>query len=255
MRIVDALVTLVGHLAWPVTVLALVVVLRREIQEICKSLSRRIADPASSLIIGKGGLEIKGRVDAALGRIESLEIDQNQSKELIFGVLGKKELKAGTVPGRDETVAPELLKLADEYLKISASEWSERVRLKDECARRMSNLVLTRNVSKDLLAGQDHEGLLMALVTAIHAAPEQGDFDRISRIAQKVKRLHVKYRIAMALGRLFEQNLAGEADVARCKEILDDYNIGADPALRRRIIQTKAIINLAVGNRASSAVS
>ena len=59
----------------------------------------------------------------------------------------------------------------------------------------------------------------------------------------------------MALGRLFEQNLIGETDVARCKEILDDYSIGADPALRRRIIQTKAIINLAVGNRASSAVS
>jgi hypothetical protein len=116
----------------------------------------------------------------------------------------------------------------------------------------MSNLVLTRNVSKDLLAGQDHEGLLMALAAAIHTAPEKGDFDRISRIARKVKRLHIKYRIAMALGRLFEQNVAGEADISRCKEILDDYNIGADPALRRRITQTKAIIDLALDSRASS---
>lgn len=254
MQILNALVTLAGHLAWPVAALTIIVVLRNELKKILGSLTERIADPSSSLSIGKGGLEIKGRVDAALGRIESLEIDQSQSKELIFGVLASKESAEVKLTAEgDETIDPELIKLADEYLKVSVSDWIERVRMKDELGRKMSNLVLTRHVSKDLLASQDHEGLLMALVTAIHTASEKGDFDRLSRVALKVTKLHIKYRIAMALGRIFEQNLAAKNDVARAKNILDHFKYGADAPLRRRITQTKAIIDLAVNRLPSSA--
>lgn len=72
------------------------------------------------------------------------------------------------------------------------------------------------------------------------------DFSRISKVAHKVKRLHIKYRIAMALGRIFEQSLATNANVARAFEILELYGVGADKPLRHRISQTKAIIDLAV---------
>lgn len=55
----------------------------------------------------------------------------------------------------------------------------------------------------------------MALVSAINTKADREDFSRTSKIANKVKRLHVKYRIAMALGRIFEQNLATSDDVSR----------------------------------------
>jgi len=246
MRIIEELVKLAGHLAWPISLLVIIFVIRTELKDAFKALTRRMSDPSSDISIGKEGLAIKTRVDAALGRIESLETIHNQSKELILGVLGKR--KEDDVESKSEAsnvIDPELMELADNYLRISANDWAERVRLKDETATKMASLIITRNIPKDLLAAQNHEGLIMGLVTAIHAAPDTQDFARISRVAHKVKRLHIKYRIAMALGRIFEQNLATGADVGRALEILDQYNVNADESLRHRITQTRAIIDLA----------
>jgi hypothetical protein len=145
-----------------------------------------------------------------------------------------------------ETIDHELLLLADEYLGISVSDWSERVRLKDAMSRKMAKMVIDRNISKDLLAVQGHEGLLMALASAIHASPDRRDFARISRIPHKVERLHVKYRIAMALARIFEQHLALRDDADRALEILDLFNVDADPVLRHRIYKTRRVIKLAL---------
>ena len=254
MGIVEELVKLAGHLAWPLAILIIIFFVRKELKAAFNALTKRIADPASNISIGKEGLEIKSQVDAALGRIESLEVDQNQSKELIFGVLDRKEEQGVRI--KSETglsIDSELIQLANEYIRISASDWAERVRLKDEVARKMANLIITKHVPKDLLVAQDHEGLIMALVSAIHTAPDKEDFARISKIAHKVKRLHIKYRIVMALGRIFEQNLATEADVDRALEILDLYKVGADAPLHYRIAQTKAMIDFAV-NRLSISV-
>src|SRR6185503_8253324 len=228
MRVVEELVKLAGHLAWPMAILIIILIVRKELKSAFNALTKRMADPATNITIGKEGLEIKSRVEAALGRIESLEIDQNQSKELVFGVLKRKEetVQAESVSG--SVIDPELMRLADEYLEISASDWAKRVRLKDEVASKMANLVITNHIPKDLLVAQTHEGLIMALVSAIHSVPEKEDFARISKIARQVNRLHIKYRIVMALGRIFEQNLATGVDVGQALEILDLYNVGAD---------------------------
>jgi hypothetical protein len=96
----------------------------------------------------------------------------------------------------------------NEYLQIDAEKWADRVRLKNESARKMAHLVITKKLSKDVLASQDHEGLIMALVSTIHASADEKDLGRISVVANRVKRLHIKYMIATALGRIFEQRLA-----------------------------------------------
>lgn len=242
MKVIEEFVKLAGHLAWPVFIFITLFFLRSEIKSAISAFAKRMADPSSDVSIGKEGLSIKSHVDAALGRIESLEINQNQSKDLILGVLEKESILAE----HSEVVDPELVKLADEYLQIDATEWTDRIRLKNESARKMANLVLTRNISKDLLASQAHEGLAMALVSAIHTSPDEKDFDRISVIVHRVSRLHVKYIIAMAIGRIFEQRLAANADIDRAQEILDLYTIGADQSLLNRIAQTKAIIGMVV---------
>lgn len=246
LHILEEFVKLAGHLAWPVALLVVIVILRFELKAVFKALTSRVADPETQIKLSTEGLEIRSRVDAALGRIESLETDQNQSKELIRGVLlpannGQKNASSSNV-----TVDPELMKLADEYLEIKAKDWRERVRLKDEAASKMANLVLTRHISKDLLASQDHEGLLMALAAAIHSFPDKDDFARLSSIAGKVDRLHVKYRIVMGIGRIFERNLATADNKNDALRILQLFTEGADAPLRQRITQTKAIIELAV---------
>jgi hypothetical protein len=251
MQVIGELVKLAGYLAWPVAVLLILLLTRQELRAVFNAVTKRIADPTSDISIGKEGLEIKSRVDAALGKIESLEVDQNQSKALIFGVLGREgEVRTEAT---SSVIDPKLVELANKYLSISAFNWAERIRLKDETARTMANLVITRHVSKDLLVAQNHEGLLMALVSAIHSAPDPGDFARLSKIAGQVQRLHIKYRFAMALGRIFEQNLATKADVDRALEILDLFEVGSDEHLRRRITQTKAIIKFAVDRLPASA--
>jgi Tfp pilus assembly pilus retraction ATPase PilT len=253
-RMFEELVKLAGHLAWPVAILIVILVIKKELKAVFSSVTKRISDPASDISITKQGLEIKNRVDAALGRIESLEVDQNQSKELIFGVLGeRKEQGVRSEAETGSTIEPELVALANEYLNISASDWAERVRLKDEVARKMANMVIIRRISKDSLVTQDHEGLLMALVSTIHTTQDERDFARISKMAHKVRKLHIKYRTVMALGRIFEQNLATKADADRALEILDLYEVGADAPLSRRITQTKAIIKFAINRLPRSA--
>ena len=247
LQILEELVKLAGHLAWPAAILLIIVIMRFELKAVFRALTSRVADPETKIKLSTDGLEIGSRVDAALGRIESLETDQNQSKDLIRGVLltdNNGQKNASPSPGA--TIDPDLMKLADEYLQIRAKEWRERVRLKDEAASKMANLVLTRHISKDLLAAQGHEGLIMALAAAIHSFPDKDDFARISLIADKVDRLHIKYRIVMAIGRIFERNLAASDDTNEALRILDQFTEDADPPLRRRITQTKAILELAV---------
>lgn len=244
------LVTLGGHLAWPISILVILFFVRAEIRGAVTALTKRLADPSSDISIGKGGIEIRTRLEAALGRIESLEIDQHQARDLVLGVLHTEHTPDERLEG--QPIDPDLVTLAENYLTISAADWAERVRLKDEVARKMATMVIARRISKDILAAQAHEGLIMALVSAIHTAPETGDFARISLLPHKVTRLHIKYRITMALGRIFEQHLATRADVDRASEALELFNIGADPPLRHRIAQTKAIINLALEGFAQS---
>ena len=234
----------VGSLAWPLTILLLFFVLRRELKSIFGSLTRRIADPKTDISISKAGLEIKGRVEAALGRIESLENDQSQARGLLLAGFAQKDPLPERSP--NDVVGPELRKLADRYLSVKTPQWSERVRQKDEIASDMAVMVIAQRIPRDALANQTHEGLLMALISAIHSKPEEGDLARLSTAAAKVSKLHIKYRIAMALGRLFNLNLAGKGEVPEALTILDRLKVGADEPLRHRINQTRAIIDLAV---------
>jgi len=149
-----------------------------------------------------------------------------------------------TRPASSSPVIPSTLQqAADCYLEITSPSLSERVRLKDAAAVQLTKLVQEYRVSKDLLAQQTHEGLLLALAGTIHLNPEIGDLDRLITIAPRLDRLHVKYKVVMAIGRLFERNLVAAADVGRAMALLDSLARGGDAALLQRIERTRAIIN------------
>jgi hypothetical protein len=115
--------------------------------------------------------------------------------------------------------------------------------MKDEAARNMATIVLEQSVSRDALAAQHHEGLILALASAVHARPEPGDVDRLLRVADEVNRLHVKYRIVLACGRLAERGFAGPTEIARIRTVFRFYEADADPPLRLRLQQTAALLD------------
>jgi len=140
-------------------------------------------------------------------------------------------------------VDQELLAMANDYMNISASDWGQRVRLKDEAAAKMGEYVIRQGISRDLLAEEaaniPNEGLILALATVINFDPQQGDFGRILKVADKATRKHVQYRVVVAVGRLFRFQLLGPADLQVVDGILTRYSQGADASLARLISSTR----------------
>jgi len=243
------MVTLAGHIAWPVTAIVVLIIVRKELLAIFNALSSRILDPKTSIVLSKDGIELNSLLSATLGKLESLQSNQKQTTDMILASQSAKATNATSNGQESLTIHSGLMALADGYLKVSVSDWRERVRLKDEYASKMGNLVITHSISRDWLASQDHEGLLMALTSAIHLLPDEKDFDRLAQIAGKIRRLHIKYRLTMAIGRIFEQNLIAECNAADAKNILDQYEVTADPPLKKRIEQTRSIIQYSLATR------
>ena len=106
----------------------------------------------------------------------------------------------------------------------------------------MGSLSELENVSKDALADSGHEGLIVAMAGAIHAVPEQSDLERLLRASQYVIRLHVKYRIVLALTEMIEKGLVASSNIDRVQKVLDGFMQDADKPLTIRIERTRAFI-------------
>lgn len=239
----ETLVELVGHLAWPLSILLVLFLLKREISDILKAIKKRIQDPRTQVSIGKEGVTLDTKLDVVESQVESLQIDQEQFKQMVLAVAGQASYTGvKETETQSDEIPHELLKLADEYLRISIPDLGERLRKKEQYAQHMTNLVLSQNISRDMLADQHNEGLILALVGAIHAFPKEGDLERLFRISTDVSRLHVRYRIVIAFGRLVERLLVERTDIQRTNEVLDDYLHGADKPLVARIKRTRAFM-------------
>jgi hypothetical protein len=224
---------------WPAVAILLVFHFRQPLSNLLYAVTRLLEDPNTAIKLTREGVEIRQNVNAVLGRIESFETELRQ----IRAILPTAHSEGVRTASDSLELPPALQQAADEYLKIIAPTWKERVRLKDTAAVQLTKIVQEYQVSKDLLSQQAHEGLLLALAGVIHSNPESGDLDRLITIAPRLERLHVKYRVVMAIGRLFERNLVTEADVGRALALLGNFSEGADAALLQRIMRTRAIIN------------
>jgi hypothetical protein len=242
------LVDLIGHLAWPVTVLVVFVMLRRQVRQAADAIGERIADRSSDLEITREGLRIRSRLDALAGAVESQALAQDLIAQTAIQAGGRRGTPAGEPPAapapdgeRGAPIPGELTRLADEYLAVSVPDWAERVRRKDALANTMGGYVVTHAVSKDALAGQRNQGLLVALASAVNAFPEYGDAARLLRAAPALTRLHVKYRFTVAFGGLIQKRLVTPAEVEAVERTLDAFEEGADGSLRARINATRSI--------------
>jgi hypothetical protein len=79
-------VTLIGHLAWPVVVLLGLWMVRREIRSIGRRLAERIGSEATDVTLGREGIQIRQRVapaDQARDQLlEALRSDPDFEREL-----------------------------------------------------------------------------------------------------------------------------------------------------------------------------
>lgn len=236
------IVTLIGNLAWPVVLIFVIYLLRDEVKSFFRAVTRKVEDPKNNLLIGKSGLEIKRQIEQTQAKVDEMKLDQETTQALALQafVLKKKAGEKSIVS--KESIPAQLSELAENYMNINASEWRERVRLKDAAARELASFVIVNEVSRTLLGSQHHEGLILALAAASHTLPESGDLDALMHVAHEVNRLHVKYRIVLAMGRLFERGMVDERQKEEILQVLNLYKHDADNSLRRRIEQTELLM-------------
>ncbi len=240
----EHIVNIIGHLAWPATILFIGYFAQDEIRKIFGAIAKRIEEKNTDISIGKEGLQITTAIEATEAKLEAQEVDIEQVRSLIMDSL--QSSKAGINAEPNGEIDSHLRKLANEYMNINIPDWTERVRAKDEAARKLGNYVITHKISKDILSDEHHEGIVLALASSIHAMPEGGDTDRLLRVSDQVNRLHVKYRIVLAFGRLIERGIAGISDIPRIRHVLRMYESDSDTALKKRINATYAILNKAI---------
>jgi hypothetical protein len=232
-------VALVGHLAWPLTALLLLVLLRREVRSIAEALRGRIADRNSDLAITKAGIETRTNIEAVKARLATVEVGQDQQNHLL--------LQQVTAAGETTGVTDELREMAAAYLHIDIPDWAQRTRAKDDAANGMGLYVVTHHISRDALADEGDEGLILALASAVLLDPQREDTRRLLGASVGVNRLHVRYRILLAFNRLLERRLITGEESGRLRGVLAQFRVGADDSLRQRIDATAALLDTGIG--------
>jgi hypothetical protein len=232
----DDIVALVGHLAWPATVLLIVIVLRRQARRAVQAMVDRIADRGTDLVVGPGGLELRTNIEAVKARLETLEVTQEQQGNVIVSqVRGSATVAATGVPD-------ELRAMACEYMDIRISNWRDRVRAYSDLSNRMGVYIVKHQVSRDLLAGEEDEGLAVGLAGAVILDPEPADVERLLALSPRIKKLNVRYRLLVAFGRLHERRMLDPEQADRLVVVLDKFRVGADRPLRDRINATASLV-------------
>jgi hypothetical protein len=220
-------------LGWPVTVLIAIYVLRAELRGFMNKLTEQISK-AASISIGTKGLDIK--LAAVNTRVTAIQATQESSAPR-----GRRRSRRDKEEANDGEIPTRLSDLASEYLNLDLPDHRKRVRRKNEMAREMGDLVLEANVSRKLLVSSGDEGLIVAFAAAVVAQPEPDDVPLLLSTQDVVKRLHVRYRLVLALAVLINKGFVTDADRERVDAALTAFDKGADVPLSKLIADTKSL--------------
>lgn len=226
---IDSYLNAATALLWPVIVIALAWWLRAELRQILASLAARLADPRTE--ISAGPLKLV----TLESRVESIELNQTVGLSSLAGGATAADAPVGSVPQA-------LIDAANQYLNVDIPDWNARVQRKDEIAAAMARMVVQANISRTTLAASTNEALRMALATAINLDPRTGDDVCVATGGKNLKRLHVRYRFAMAMARLVERRLVKPESIIVFRQLCAEYSQGADASLHTRIARTLAVL-------------
>ncbi len=224
-------------LAWPLTVLIAIYVLREELRGFMNKLTEQISK-AATISIGTKGLDIK--LAAVNTRVTAIQATQEQAKS--SAVRGRKGLRRDREEANGGEIPARLSDLASEYLNLDIPDHRERVRRKNEMTHEMGDLVLEANVSRKLLVSSGDEGLIVAFAAAVVAQPELDDLALLLGTRGVAKRLHVRYRLVLALAVLINKGFVADTDREPVDTTLTVFDRGADAPLSKLIADTKSLL-------------
>ncbi len=171
------------------------------------------------------------------------------------------------VPATDKPADPQadlkarILSLSKTYGEFDSANKSERVLFRNQISEQLAVLINNDRSIRDWVVAEaakaaNDDGLVAGLATAINAEPEPGDVARLMRVAKMARYKHSRYKVATAIGRLFDSRLASLADAADALSLMAAYSQGdTDDLLSRRIRQTIAQIHLSTGMNAPNALA
>lgn len=158
----------------------------------------------------------------------------------------EKTLREDDNGGLNENMK-QLVEMANDYLNISAPDWAERTRLKDIGANNMGNYALTNKIPKQLIfddikSNPVNEGMVLALATLINIRPEISDLDMLLNIGKNLSRLHVKYRILLAIVTLNKKGYISAEEKTLVLALVNSYKQQADQSLLDMIDSTLSLL-------------
>lgn len=173
-------------------------------------------------------------------KMDNIEVIQEVNNEILRPTT-IAPVQGATLAGPAVQLSPieQLKQQADQYLKINLPNKGDRLRLKNIAAVQMASFALANQISKDEIIENDpectNEGLIITLATMIITHTESGDLDRLFKVADKATRLHVKYRVVNAIGKLIDYKLVSISDKPRIIQLLKKYRNNTDDNLLQKI--------------------
>jgi hypothetical protein len=145
-------------------------------------------------------------------------------------------------PAAPGQLDPALVALAKQYNDVNISDYTLRVQTKDDLAARMGKYVLDHGIPHELLADSDDQALFCALATAVITSPDPSATPHLLKIASKATRLHVRYRIILAFGKLYKNGFLTSSDKSTVIALIRQQRSTADAPLQRLIDQTLTLL-------------
>ena len=237
MQLSENLVSLVGHLAWPVGALITLVIIRKEVIKLIKTIREKLADPMTSLSAGsvKIGPEFQSRVNSNV-------VDSDQIKDVL------KNLRQ--MPVAETNINEHISKvkeLVTQYEDLKKSDdKQDNIMNKNKLVAGIANYIFMHNVPKEKLVNEDQrQGMIAAVAEAIRFDPHKSDIYLLLKIADKVEQGHAGHKILQAMDRLYDKWFIPHDFKMDIIKILDKYQKNADKddtTFLNKIEQTRRIM-------------
>lgn len=175
--------------------------------------------------------------------IESTKLELTSTQERIEDVklavnLKNTENETHSLSGDQPTRL--LLELVDSFIeKTSIPDYSERLKMKAELGRKMGQIVVRHNLSKDeLLEKHPKEGMYLALAYSVELKPDNSGLSLINRLSKVTTQLYTKYVILIAYRTLASSGLINDQQAKEVSELIEKFRVKADKPLIRNIDDT-----------------
>ncbi|MBS1605574.1 MAG: hypothetical protein JST42_23115 [Bacteroidetes bacterium] len=190
--------------------------------------------------------QVKGQLEIQIANLESKQglFAHSLAQEGTAPAAAQRDLEAS----RPETMDT-LVKMADEYMDISIPDWAERTRAKDAKANDMGVYALKNGITAQTIFEymQSHppasEGLVIALATLVNINPHQSDVQILLLAGLHLTRLHVRYRVLLAIVTLQKKGFIEDKDKPRVIDLVSSYKEKADGTLLQQIDHTLSFLN------------